>query len=100
MGWGAGMESLSPLVYKGSALRRQEDGRRGPAEQHDRIGGGDQPDRRHQHSPAGNPAGELTDRERAKELLAVPDRSTLRGTFVRWCPGVRPQVSVGAYASE
>jgi DNA polymerase-1 len=24
----------------------------------------------------------------------------MKDTFVRWCPGVRPQVSVGAYASE
>src|SRR5882757_4366824 len=47
--------------YKRSALRRAQAGGRGQSEQHDRIGGGGQPDRRPQHQPEGNPAGELAD---------------------------------------
>jgi integrase len=61
------------------ALRRPQAGGRGQAEQTDRIGGGGQPDRHPQHQPEGNPAGNWLTREQAKDLLAVPDRSTLKG---------------------
>jgi integrase len=41
--------------------------------------GHSQPDRHSQHWPEGNPAGNWLTRAQAKELLAVPDRSTLKG---------------------
>jgi hypothetical protein len=44
-----GHGSSLPLDYKCPAFGRPEDGRRGQAEQHDRGGGGGQPDRRPQH---------------------------------------------------
>src|SRR3984893_17379394 len=49
------------LHYKCPALGGAEVGERGQAEQHDRIGGGGQPDRHPQHPAEGNPAGELAD---------------------------------------
>ena len=49
MEWRAGMESLSPSTINVPALGRPQAGGRGQAEQHDRIGGGSQPDRHPQH---------------------------------------------------
>jgi integrase len=57
-----------PFDYQRPALGGAQAGRRGQAQQHDRAGGGGQPDRHPQHPPEGN-----------KELLAVPERSTLKG---------------------
>jgi integrase len=48
-------------------------------EQPGRIGGGGQPDRHPQHPAEGNSNGNWLTTEQAKELLAVPDRSTLKG---------------------
>jgi integrase len=61
------MERLSavPFDYKRPALGRAEDGRRGPAAGNIRQ----------QETRLGN----WLTREQAKELLAVPDRSTLKG---------------------
>ncbi len=68
-----------PLRYKRPALGHPQPGWRSPARRHDRAGGGGQSDRRPQHPPEGNPLGNWLTREQARELLAVPDRSTLKG---------------------
>ncbi len=78
-GVAGGHGSSLPLDYKRPALGGPQVGGRGQAEQHDRIGGGGQSDRHPQHQSEGHPAGELADPEQAKELLAVPDRSTRKG---------------------
>jgi integrase len=67
------------LHYKRPALGRPQNDWGGQAYRHDRPGGGGQPDRHPQYPPAGNSLGDWLTREQAKELLAVPDRSTLKG---------------------
>ncbi len=67
------------LDYQCPALGGAQDGRRSSARRDDRAGGGGQPDRYPQHPQKGTRLGNWLTREQAKELLAVPDRSTLKG---------------------
>ena len=64
-----------PIHDKRSALCRPENGDRGPTEWHDWPRGSRQPDGHPKYTAEGN----WLTREQAKELLAVPDRSTLKG---------------------
>jgi hypothetical protein len=78
MEWRAGMESLSRSTIKRPALGRAQAGGRSQARGHARAGGG-QPDRHSNISQKGTRLGNWLTREKARELLAVPDRSTLKG---------------------
>jgi integrase len=77
-GGGQGMESLSPstINVRLSAVRKMvaETRRAG----HDRTGRGGQPDRRPQYRQKGTRLRNWQTREQAKELLAVPNRFTLK----------------------
>jgi len=68
-----------PLDGKRPALGRPQDGVRSPQERHDRGGAGREPDRGSQHPAEGNAPRKLADAGAGEELLAVPDRSTLKG---------------------
>jgi hypothetical protein len=72
------MESLSRSTIKRPALGRAQAGGRSQARGHARAGGG-QPDRHSNISQKGTRLGNWLTREKARELLAVPDRSTLKG---------------------
>jgi hypothetical protein len=73
--WREGMEALSPSTIM-SRSRPCASWWRGPPRRRARAGSGGQPDRHPQHPPEGTRLGNWLTREQAKELLAVPDRST------------------------
>jgi integrase len=74
-----GHGSALPIDYQRPALSGAQAGGRGQAQQHDWIGGGGQLDRRTQHQPEGNSAGQLAKPRAGQRAAGCPDRSTLKG---------------------
>jgi hypothetical protein len=87
-GVAGGLGVALPLDHQRPALGRPQVGRRGQTKQHDRIGGGGQPDRHPQHPAEGNPAGELADPRAGQRVAGRPRPRNPEGKARLCHPGV------------